>query len=60
MQFFSIPATNLSSERNFSFAGLTLTDKRSTINPKNVDKLLFMRSNFDVILRNLDFITNNN
>jgi hypothetical protein len=36
-QLFSISATNLSSERNFSFAGLTLTDKRSTINPENVD-----------------------
>ncbi len=44
----SIPATNLSSERNFSTAGLTLTDNRSNLHPNNVNKLLFIRSNFDL------------
>ncbi len=37
-KLFSIPATNLSSERNFNYAGLTLTDRRSSLNPDNVDK----------------------
>jgi len=44
----SIPATNLSSERNFSYAGITLSDKRSSLDPSNVNKLLFTRSNFDL------------
>lgn len=43
-----ILATNLSSERNFNYAGLTLSDKRSRLDPQNVDKLLFIRSNFDL------------
>jgi hypothetical protein len=44
----SIPATNLSSERNFNYSGLTLTDKRSRLEPNNVNKLLFIRSNYDL------------
>jgi hypothetical protein len=45
----SIPATNLSSERNFSAAGFTLNDRRSNLSPENVNYLLFIRSNFDLI-----------
>lgn len=48
IRLFSIPATNLSSERNFSAAGLTLTDHRSNLNPNNVNHLLFIKSNFDL------------
>jgi hypothetical protein len=44
----AIPATNLSSERNFNYAGLTLTDKRANIKPDKVDNMLFIRSNFDL------------
>ena len=47
-QLLSIPATNLSSEKNFSIAGLTLCDNRSRTNPYNVDKLLFIHSNYDL------------
>ena len=47
-QILSIPATNLSSERNFSAAGLTLTDNRSSLMPQKVNHLLFIRSNFDL------------
>jgi hypothetical protein len=45
----SVPATNLSSERNFNYAGLTLTDRRSNLDPEKVDKILFIRSNFDLL-----------
>ena len=45
----SIPATNLSSERNFSVAGHTLTDQRSNLKPITVNHLLFIRSNYDLI-----------
>jgi len=51
-KLFCIPATNLSSERNFNYAGLTLTDRRSSLDPDNVDKLLFVRSNYDLIVKN--------
>jgi hypothetical protein len=44
----SIPATNTSSERNNSIAGLTLCDRRSRLDPLNVNKLLFIHSNFDL------------
>ena len=50
-----IPATNLSSERNFNYSRLTLTDQRSALDPDNVNKLLFIRSNFDLINTNVNF-----
>ncbi len=37
----------LSSERNFNYSGLTLTDHISNIEPNNVNKLLFIRSNYN-------------
>jgi hypothetical protein len=46
-RLFCIPATNLSSERNFSAAKLTLTDRRSHLSPKYVNQMLFIQSNFD-------------
>ena len=48
MRLLSIPATNLSSERNFNYTGLTLTDQRSSTDPNNVNTSLFIRSNFDL------------
>jgi hypothetical protein len=44
----AIPATNLSRERIFNYAGLALTDKRANIKPDKVDDMLFVRSNFDL------------
>ena len=48
IRLLSIPATNLSSERYFSTAGLILTDYRSRLSSQNVNELLFIRSNFDL------------
>jgi hypothetical protein len=48
-QLLCVPATNLSSERNFNYAGLTVTDRRSRIEPDMLDQLLFIRSNFDML-----------
>jgi hypothetical protein len=49
LQVFSVPATNLSSERNFNYTGLVLSDRRSRLDPEKVDRILFMRSNTDLI-----------
>ena len=49
-KIFSIPATNLSSERNFNYCTLTLTNNRSYINAEKFNKiLLFIRSNYDLL-----------
>lgn len=45
---FTIPA-NLWSARNFGYSGITFTHKRSTIIPEMVNKLLIIRSNFEII-----------
>ena len=38
---------NLSSERNFSYIGLTLSDRRSQLKSFNVNEL-FIRANYDL------------
>ncbi len=48
-KMFSIPATNLSSERNFNYCTMTLTDKRSGLYSEKVNKMLFIRSNIDLM-----------
>ena len=37
----SIPATNLSSERIFNYAGLTITDRRSSLDPQGGQTLVY-------------------
>jgi hypothetical protein len=39
-----IPATTASVEREFSGGGLVVSQRRSSINPKNVNNILFVRS----------------
>ena len=48
-KIFSIPATNLSSERNFNYCTMTLTDKRSALYSEKVNKMLFIRSIVDLM-----------
>ena len=43
-QVLSIPASSATSERAFSDAGYTINQRRVSLNPQNVDKLLFIRS----------------
>jgi len=42
-----IPATSASSERLFSTAGLTVTDKRSRLTGANVGRLVFLRGSWE-------------
>lgn len=48
-QVYGIPATSTPSERNFSVAGLILNQRRTQINPDNLDKVLFMHNNYDFV-----------
>ena len=48
-KYLSISATSTSSERLFSQAGNTMTSKRTQLNPKLFEKLLFLKKNYDVI-----------
>ncbi|KAJ8351797.1 hypothetical protein SKAU_G00232730 [Synaphobranchus kaupii] len=41
----AIPATSTPSERRFSVAGRLIEERRTTLNPENVDTLLFLHSN---------------
>lgn len=41
----SIPASSAASERDFSSAGLTLSDRRTNLCPKRLDDILFLHSN---------------
>ncbi len=41
----AIPATTTPSERSFSIAGRLIEERRTTLNPENVDTLLFQHSN---------------
>jgi len=49
-QILSIPATSSNSERNFSRAGIIVSDKRSQISPSNVDDSLVIHNYFLVSL----------
>lgn len=42
-----VPATSTPSERVFSVAGLTVTSKRSSLSPANVNKIIFVHDNYE-------------
>lgn len=48
-----IPATSTPSERVFSIAGLTITNKRSQLSPHNVNKIIFIHDNYETCKENL-------
>ncbi|KAE8738250.1 hypothetical protein FOCC_FOCC016277 [Frankliniella occidentalis] len=47
-KFLCIPATSTTAERVFSIAGLTITAKRSRLNPDRVDIIIFIHENYDI------------
>lgn len=46
-----IPATSVSSERAFSYAGILISAKRSSLGPSVIDKTLFLHDNYSLIKR---------
>lgn len=46
-----IPATSVSSERTFSYAGILVSAKRSSLGPSVIDKTLFLHDNYSLIKR---------
>ncbi|CAN0453708.1 unnamed protein product, partial [Laminaria digitata] len=44
-EYLAVPATSAASERLFSVAGNTITEKRSSLTDKNADNIIFLHSN---------------
>ena len=53
MKYLAIPAMEIPSERAFSIAGLTVSKLRASLNPDNVDKLIFLHKNFKFAANNV-------
>ena len=47
-RYLGIVATSVPSERLFSAAGMTVSNKRAALDPANVEKLVFLHSNLEV------------
>ena len=48
-KYLAIPATETTSERVFSVAGLTATRKRSSLSPEHVNMLVLLHENIDLL-----------
>ena len=49
LKYLCIPATSTPSERAFSSAGITFNAKRANLDPDTVEKLVFLKENFELI-----------
>jgi hypothetical protein len=47
--YLAIPATETTSERVFSVAGLTASRTRASLSPEHVNTLVFMHENFELL-----------
>lgn len=52
-KFLCIPVTSTSSERAFSYVGILISAKRSSIGPYVVEKTLFIHDNYDLVKKKL-------
>lgn len=51
LKMHSIPASSMQSERTFSRGGMTITDRRTNLDPQTVEDLLMLNKNFDFEVR---------
>ena len=49
------PPTSTNIERHFSYAGLVLDKHRSSMNPENLDKIMFIRENLFLLNFKIDW-----
>lgn len=54
----TIPASSLQSERNFSRGGMTVTDRRTNLDPQSVEHLIMLNKNFDFDVSSLYSLNN--
>lgn len=52
-KFLCIPVTSTSSERAFSYAGILISAKRSSLSPYVVEKTLFVHDNYELVKKEL-------
>jgi hypothetical protein len=53
-KYLAIPATETTSVRVFSVAGLTASRTRTSLSPEHVDTLVFMHTNFELLNQQLN------
>jgi len=51
--YLCIPATSTPSERCFSTAGLTVTEKRANLDPDTIEKLIFIKENIKLLPKDI-------
>ncbi|CAF1264781.1 unnamed protein product [Rotaria sordida] len=56
-RLFSIPVTSAGVERQFSSAGLTISQRRSSLDPDTVNDVLFVRSVQTLLQSKLDYFS---
>ena len=56
-RLFSIPVTSAAVERSFSAAGLTITERRSSLDPSTVNDILLVRSIQNILERKPNFFS---
>lgn len=59
-KYLCIPVTSTSSERAFSYAGILISAKRSSLSPYVVEKTLFIHDNYDLVKAKLFVNIDNN
>jgi len=47
--YLGIPSTSVSSERLFSKTGLTISERRTSLNPEHAEQIAFLSQNWSIV-----------